>query len=108
MNSELKSIEFKESSLKKWLNEDFIADFNDDQIEKIISTNGMKVYLFDQKSIEDLKNDNVDFATEIDWWISTNSETGFMFMASSGDLNTEGDLIIRDKGVRPAVWLSLK
>ena len=108
MNSELKSIEFKESSLKKWLNEEFIADFNDDQIEKIISTNGMKVYLFDQKSIEDLKNDNVDFATEIDWWISTNSETGFMFMASSGDLNTEGDLVIRDKGVRPAIWLSLK
>ena len=108
MNSELKILEFKESSLKKWLNEDFIEDFNDNQIEKMISTNGMKVYLFDQKDIEDLKKDNVDFATESDWWISTNSDTGFMFMASSGDLNTDGDLVIRDKGVRPAIWLSLE
>ena len=108
VNSELESVEFKDSELQSWLNEDFICNFTDEQLEKILLTNGMKVFLFDQRTVEKLKENNIDLSTESDWWISTKSEKGFMYVNSKGELNTEGDLAIRDKGIRPAIWISLK
>ena len=75
---------------------------------RIISTDGGKVFLLNQASVEELISDNVDLSAGTDWWIAEKSDTGFMYVTAAGELNTEGDLVVRDKGVRPAIWLSLK
>lgn len=109
MHSEMKAVDYSDSSLKKWLNETFVADFAEDQIERLISTtDGDKVFLFDQAAVKDLLSENVDLSAGTDWWIAEKSNTGFMYVTAAGELNTKGDLVVRDKGVRPAIWLSLK
>ncbi len=108
MDTEMKTVAFADSSLKKWLNETFVADFSSEQMERIISVDGIKVFLFDQATVEELIAADVDLSTETDWWIAEKSDTGFMFVTSFGELNTDGELVVRDKGVRPAIWLSLK
>ncbi len=108
MNSDMKSVKYKDTTLYKWINEDFLSEFSEEQLARIIPTDGEKVFLLDEKTINSLKNDGINFKSNNDWWISTESEEGFMFVEANGDINTDGDLITRNHGVRPAIWISLK
>ena len=107
INSELKTIEFKDSTLNSWLNKEFVADFTDEQKDKIIKTNDYKVFLLDEKLATELKEAKINLSADSDYWISTKSDNGFKFISKSGEINNDGDLVIRDKGVRPAIWISI-
>lgn len=107
VNSELKDITFNDSSLNAWLNNDLIQDFTEGQKAKIITTDNSKVFLLNEKTVTELKEANVDLSCESDWWISDKSETGFKYINKSGSIIENGDLVVRDKGVRPAIWISI-
>lgn len=107
VNSELKDIDFKDSTLNAWLNNDLIQDFTQDQKEKIITTDNVKIFLLNEKTIIELKEAKVDLSCDSEWWIVEKSETGFKYVSKSGSVVNEGDLVVRDKGIRPAVWISI-
>ncbi len=108
MNSDLENVKYNDTTLNKWLNEDFLSEFSDEQISKIIPTEGKTVFLLDQDTFNELTWSGVDMKCRGDWWISTESEEGFMYVDANGQVVTEGDLVTRNHGVRPAIWFSLK
>ncbi|MBR6693805.1 MAG: hypothetical protein IKL62_02530 [Clostridia bacterium] len=107
IHSELQDIEFKESDIRFWLNEEFLADFTDEQIDKIITTDDMKVFLLDEATVKQLKKDKVKLNSDFEWWIAEKSENGYKYVDKSGNVVKNGDLVIRDKGIRPAIWISI-
>lgn len=108
MNNELKNVKYNKTTLNKWLNEDFLSEFSDEQIDKIIPTDGKTVFLLDQATVNELSWNGVNFKSKGNWWLNTESEKGFMYVDANGEIVIEGDLVTRNKGVRPAIWISLK
>ena len=106
MNDELKNVDWNDSSLKKWLNNDFLSDFSDDQKEKIIKSTD-KVFLLSESEFNNY-SEIFDRKSTSDWWLSTKTDSGFMFIDGSGKINTDGESVVRAKGIRPAIWINLK
>lgn len=104
ISNQVEKVNWKDSTLNEWLNHDFLAEFTDEQMNKIDKKNG--VFLLSQKDFEKYKKDT-DFSATSDWWLSTKSDEGFMYAEKIGSINENGDMAIRAKGVRPAMWISI-
>ena len=107
IHSELKDVEFKDSTLNAWLNNELIQSFSDKQKEQIITIDGEKIFLLSEETVTALKKAKVDIKCDSDWWIAQESNTGFKYVDKNGNIVKAGDLAIRDKGVRPSIWISL-
>ena len=108
IHSEIKDVEFKDSTLNAWLNNELIQAFSDKQKDQILTVDGVKIFLLSEKTVNELKNAKVDIKCDSDWWIAQESNTGFKYVDKNGKIVKAGDLAIRDKGVRPAIWISLE
>jgi len=104
ISNEIEKVDFENSTLNEWLNKDFTSEFSEEQIYKIERKNG--VFLLGQKEIEKY-NEDTDFSAASDWWLSTKSDDGFMYVKKNGSINKNGDMAIRAKGIRPAIWISI-
>ena len=107
---DIKKITWETSSLRNWLNDEFINSFSVEQQNQIISTTigntNDKVFLLSVDEIVELAK-TVRFKTEEEWWTSTSAENGIKYMTATGWVISKGDQVVRDKGVRPAIWISL-
>lgn len=108
---DIKKVTWETSYLRTWLNEEFIDSFSIEQQNQIISTDtgdvNDKVFLLSVDEMDEL-SDTVLFKTTDEWWTRTFTDNGVMYSSATGWVVAEGDLIVRDKGVRPAVWISLE
>ena len=112
-HDEIKKVTWETCSLRTWLNGEFMESFSVEQQNQILSTDtgdtSDKVFLMDVDEMNDLvKNENITFKTSEEWWTRTATEDGIMYTAPSGWVKAQGDQIVRDKGVRPSIWINLE
>ena len=111
-HDEIKKVTWETSSLRAWLNEEFLKSFSETQQDQILATNTGsvedKIFLFSLDEMVDLvKSEKITFKTTDEWWTRSSSEDGIMYASSKGLVKAAGDQVVRDKGVRPAIWISL-
>lgn len=107
-NSEYKSVNWEDSSIRKWLNGEFYNSFDQTEKGKILKNTA---------EIDDiflLSNDNIKSYPKLrnassTWWIESTGEdaTKAMYVTEDGSVNTSGDVITKLHGVRPSIWLNL-
>lgn len=105
-NTEYKSIDWENSSIRKWLNEEFYNTFDENEKSKILKNDNDNIFLLSNEDIKDykkLKNANSS------WWISSNGDekTKAMYVTANGTVSTNGDIVTKLHGVRPSIWLNL-
>lgn len=109
-NDEIKNVEWNNSSLCKWLNGDFIRAFSDSQLAAVVTVqvdgSENKAFLLSQQEVEEIE-DNSLLQSEKDWWVRSKNESNAMFVEPSGEVNEEGESVVRAKGVRPCMWIDL-
>lgn len=107
---DIKKVAWENSSLRAWLNEEFINSFSVDQQNQILLTDAGtakdKVFLLSVDEIVDLAK-SVRFSTEEEWWTRTSAENSIKYMTATGWVISKGAQVVRDKGVRPTIWISL-
>lgn len=108
ISDDIKDVSYENSDIAKWLEETFIAQFTETDFAKIIKKGEFEVFLLGEDDVNRLTNNGVDLSTTSDWWICTESRIGFKYVTADGKIATGGDLHLRDKGVRPAIWIKLK
>ena len=111
-HDEIKKVTWETSYLRTWLNEEFAKSFSVEQQDQILSTDtgdtNDKIFLFSVDEMVELVNDEkITFKTDDEWWTRTASEDGIMYATAKGWVKADGDHVVRDKGVRPAIWISL-
>ena len=108
---EIKVVTWETSDLRTWLSDEFIKSFSAEQQNQILptDTDGTqdKVFLLSVEEIVGLVG-SVKYKTEGEWWTRTSSKDGVKYMTASGWVVSKGDEVVRDKGVRPAIWISLE
>ena len=112
-HDEIKKVTWETSYLRTWLNTEFFDSFSDAQKNQILATNTGsvedKIFLFSLDEMVDLvESEKITFKTTDEWWTRTASDDGIMYATFKGYVKTTGDQIVRDKGVRPAIWISLE
>lgn len=112
-HDEIKKVTWETSSLRAWLNNEFLESFSPEQQNQILATETGettdKIFLMDVDEMDELvKREKITFKTSEEWWTRTATENGIMYTASTGWVQAEGDQIVRDKGVRPSIWISLE
>lgn len=107
-NTEYKAIEWKDSSIRKWLNEDFYNGFDEKEKSKILKnteeTDDIFLLSYENiKSYKKLKNTNTS------WWLETSGDetTKAMYASENGTINTSGDTVTKLHGIRPSIWLTI-
>ena len=103
---DIKKVTWETSSLRTWLNEEFMSSFSADQQNQILTTDTDKVFLLSVDEIVELAK-KVRFSTDEEWWTRSSAEDGIKYMTAKGWVISKGDQAIRDKGVRPAIWISI-
>ena len=83
--------------------------FSKKQKEQITTFGSLsdKVFLLSIDEMDQLSKD-VLFKTSSEWWTRTVEDGTVMYVASSGWIKAKGDQVVRDKGVRPSICISLK
>ena len=109
-NDEVKNITYENSTIRDWLNSDFINDFSTGQEERILkqtenSDDGIFIL---NKEEYDVYSKNLSLNIGTDWWLRTKTPAGMMFVTADGDLNESGESVVRAMGVRPCVWINLR
>ena len=93
-----------------YLYEDFLEEFSDDQRSRIIkSDEGLNddIFLLTEEQYNEYSK-NLSLNTYHDWWLRTKTDEGIMFVyGETGEVNTTGEGVVRNLGVRPCVWISL-
>lgn len=112
-HDEIKKVTWETSYIRTWLNNEFIESFSAEQQNQILSTDtgdtSDKVFLFSVDEMVDLvKKEKITFKTSDEWWTRTASEDGIMYATYKGWVKADGDQVVRDKGVRPAIWIDLR
>ena len=110
-HDDVKNITWETSTIREWLNNDFLQEFSAEQKADMLTdeTNGLddKVFLLSEEEYTAYLD--VDFTTTSDWWLRTKTDSGMMFVyGDSGEVNTTGDGVVRAKGIRPCIWISLR
>lgn len=105
-NTEYKSIDWENSSIRKWLNEEFYNTFDENEKSKILKKDNDSVFLLSKEDIKEykkLKN------TKSSWWISSSGDekTKAMYVTANGTVSTNGEIVTKLHGVRPSIWLNL-
>ena len=108
ISDDITDTSFENSDIARWLNNDFIADFTQTDLDQIIETGGVNVFLLSEADVNRLKSKGVDLSADTDWWLKSESNKGFKYATSDGKVESAGDIHLRDKGVRPAIWINLK
>lgn len=126
--------DWENSSIRQYLNSDFYDRFSD--IEKSIimitevvnddnpdygTSDGYKttdkLFLLSLDEVEkyfSTSNDKIaiqnGFSFNCDWWLRTSGKTDCYacYVSKKGDTSIEGESINKNKGVRPAMWISLE
>lgn len=110
-NNEIKKVTWETSDLRVWLNGEFAESFSLEQKNQIIETKTGnetdKIFLLSVDEMDALSK-KVMFKTSDEWWTRTASDDGIMYTSPKGWVKAEGDQVVRDKGVRPSIWISLK
>ena len=110
-NDAIKKATWETSSLRTWLNEEFVSSFSVEQQNQILPTDtgdtDDKVFLLSVDEMVELAK-TVTFKTSEEWWTRTATDDGIMYTAPTGWVKAEGDQVVRDKGVRPSIWISLE
>ena len=111
-HNELKNITWETSSIRQWLNDDFLNEFSDEQKNRLLVSVAKdindNVFLLSQEEFEQYSS---AAATELtsDWWLRTKTDAGMMFVSGeTGELNTYGNGVVHALGVRPCVWVTLR
>lgn len=105
MHDKIENVDWDSSSIKMWLNDDFLKDFSVEQKEKI--NNGNTVFLLSEKEFNKYSEDK-NLKCSSDWWLRSENENDFMFVDAAGKINEDGESAVRAKGIRPAMWISLE
>ena len=107
-NTEYKSTEWENSSIREWLNNTFYNCFDEREKDKLLKNSSESDIVFL------LSNDNIKSYTKLknaskSWWIETSGEdkTKVMYVETNGKINTNGDVVTKLHGVRPSIWLDL-
>ncbi|MDO4608269.1 MAG: DUF6273 domain-containing protein [Clostridia bacterium] len=108
----IKKVTWETSYLRTWLNGEFLNSFSTEQKNQIIATNTGstedKIFLSSLDEMVELVNaEKITFKTTDEWWTRTSSEDGIMYATSNGWVKAVGDQVVRDKGVRPCIWIDL-
>lgn len=109
-NDELKNITYETSSVRTWLNTDFMEEFSTEQRGRIIKNDDEQnddIFLLTKEQLK--KYGNVPLNTHGDWWLRDKTDAGMMFVYGEDEtVNETGESVVRVMGVRPCVWISLK
>ena len=111
-NDEVKNVTWETSSIREWLNDEFLTEFSDEQKNQIIQMavdglNNDDVFLLNAEDVAKYKG--VNFKTSTDWWLRTKTDSGMMVVdGESGEINTTGESVVRAMGVRPCIWINIK
>ena len=73
-----------------------------------MDTDSLKVFLLSKEEIQSLKSSGKDFSSDSEWWIRSEGGKGFKYVTTDGVVKDGGDIHLRDKGVRPAIWINLQ
>ena len=110
-NNELKNVTYETSTIRKWLNEDFLEEFSEDQRSRIVkSGEGLNddIFLLTEDQYNEY-SENLSLKTDQDWWLRTKTDAGMMYVyGENSEVNTYGESVVRNMGVRPCVWISLQ
>lgn len=110
-NEDLKNVDWTESSIYEWLNNEFIKAFSDEQLESIMPTKidgtDCKIFLMGYREAEDLEDQSI-LDAEKEWWLRTKVDANAIYVSASGEIVDEGDQVVRAKGIRPCIWIDLK
>lgn len=112
-NNEIKNVNWKDSSLNKWLNDEFLKSFSEEQMVDIIATEvdgtNSKVFLLNDNQVKNIKDKEL-LQSDKDWWLCTRAKTdaNALFVSKSGEISKGGDEVVRSRGVRPCIWIDLK
>lgn len=107
-NIEYKSINWENSSLRKWLNEDFYEGFDEKEKARLLknTTQTDTIFLLSQENIKSYQK--LRKASK-SWWVAgeENEKTKATYVEENGNINNEGDIVTKLHGVRPSIWLNL-
>lgn len=110
-HNELKNITWETSSIRQWLNDDFLNEFSDEQKNRLLVSVAKdindNVFLLSQEEFEQYSS-AATTGNVSDWWLRTKTDAGMMFVnGETGEINTYGNGVVHALGVRPCVWVSL-
>lgn len=109
-NDEVKNVTYEDSTLRKWLNSDFIKDFSESQRERILKSpenSDDEIFILNKEEYKNYSK-NLSFKTNSDWWLNTKTSDGMMCVyGQSGKINETGESVVKAIGVRPCVWINL-
>ncbi len=109
-NNELKNVAYEISSIRTWLNNDFLKEFSTEQKNRMLRTDdgvNDEIFLLTQEQYNEYSK-NLDLNTWSDWWLRTKTDAGMMFVyGENSEVNTIGESVVRNMGVRPCTWISL-
>ena len=77
-------------------------------MNQIIDADGLKISLLSDGELKALKSKGVDLSCDSDWWLRDEARKGFKYATPDANVETAGDIHVRDKGVRPAIWINLE
>lgn len=109
-NDELKNITYENSSIREWLNNEFVSEFSDEQLSRILKNDDEindGIFLLTEEQYNEYSK-NISLNTNQDWWLRTKTDAGMMYVhGENSEVNTYGESVVRNMGVRPCVWISL-
>lgn len=108
ISDDITDTSFEDSDIAKWLNGEFLDEFTETDLNQIIETDGLKVSLLSESEVQTLKSKGVDLTTDSDWWLKSEARKGFKYATSDVKVESAGDIHVRDKGVRPSIWINLE
>jgi len=107
-NKEYKAIDWENSSLRKWLNEDFYQGFDEKEKARLLKNTDQtdNVFLLSNENIKSYRKLKKASKT---WWIDSKGDekTKAMYVEENGAINESGDNVTKLHGVRPSIWLNL-
>lgn len=111
-NNELKNISWENSSIRDWLNNDFIKEFSDSQKDRLLPTLSSElndnVFLLSEEEYNEY-SEILHSESDYDWWLRTKTDSGMMYVyRKDGSINSTGEGVVHVMGVRPCVWVTLK
>ena len=110
-NNELKNITYETSSIRTWLNNDFLTEFSDEQKSRILKSEDElndDIFILSEEEYKGYA-ETISFNTISDWWLRTKTDSGMMYVyGENSEVNTYGESVVRVMGVRPCVWINLK
>ena len=110
-NDELSNVDWNESTLREWLNGEFLDSFTDSQKESILTVkideSDASAYLMSKEDIIRLKGNDY-LSVDRAWWIRTKDDTMALYVDKDGNLVEQGDIVVRALGVRPCIQIDMR